>query len=262
MTGRMVAAARNFYVFLTVVERAEDDPDEHDRALFHGTIIHGVQFQDAESRRDPVSYYGEDTGVGRALHYFDKVADARVGVIGLGAGALATYAQPGSLFRFYEITPAVERLARSWFSFLSDAEGKVEVVIGDARLTLEREVDAPYHVLVLDAFSGDAIPAHLLTREAMDLYLRHLRPDGALIVHISNRYLDLGPVIRGLASYAGFQVVQINTEKSEGEHYATQWMVLSRNAGLLTELSAGAEPSGGRSLLWTDDFNDLFSILR
>jgi spermidine synthase len=196
--------------------------------------------------------------------YYRQAPGVRVGVIGLGTGTMAAYARPGQVFRFYEINPLVEHLARSYFGYLGEAQGQVDVVLGDARLMLERETAPPFHALVVDAFSGDAIPAHLLTREAMDVYRQRLRPDGALLIHISNRYLDLAPVVRGLGQYAGMKVLHLETEDGENEHYSTEWMVVTNNAGLLAALTPVATADEGpvRSILWTDESNDLFRILR
>lgn len=257
----VLIALRNFYGVLRVAERAADDPAEHDRVLYHGSINHGVQFQHGERRREAVSYYSVETGVGRLLSALADTPGLRVGVIGLGTGTLATYARPGQVYRFYEIDPDVVHLSRSYFSYLRDSRGQIEVALGDARLTLDREREPPLHALAVDAFSGDAIPTHLLTREAMDIYLRRLRPDGALAVHISNRHLDLAPVVRALAAYAGWQAVHISNRRREGEHYAADWIIVTRNPVVLAALREHATPPKGRDLLWTDESNDLFRIL-
>lgn len=260
--GKILAKARNFYGLLTVVARAEDDPEESDRCLYHGNITHGIQFQNGERRHEPVTYYGEETGLGRTLLYYKDRPNLRVGAIGLGTGTVAAYARPGHTYRFYEINPEVIRLSRTYFGYVNEAAGHVDIVLGDARLMLEREQAAPYDVLVLDAFSGDAIPVHLLTREAMDIYRQHLSPDGALAIHISNRYLDLGPVVRGLAEYAGLGLTWIETRSGENEHFGTDWMILTRNPELTKALAPKSNAATGRTLLWTDEYNDLFRILK
>jgi SAM-dependent methyltransferase len=262
--GRQLVAIRNFYGVLRVFARDEHNPEESDRALFHGTINHGVQYQEGALRHEPITYYGEETGVGRTVLFYRNQPNLRVGVIGLGTGTMAAYGRPGQVFRFYEINPAVIKLARTYFSYLSDSQAQVEVALGDARLVLEGERDSEprFHTLIVDAFSGDAIPAHLLTREAMAVYLRRLRPDGALVIHVTNRYLDLAPVVRALGAYAGMRVVRIETEDGDNEHYSTEWMILTPNEALVAALTPDSTPSTGRNLLWTDESNDLFRILR
>ncbi|MGE0377712.1 MAG: spermidine synthase, partial [Planctomycetaceae bacterium] len=193
MLGESIAVSRNFYGVL----RVEDNAEHTRRALFHGTILHGMQFLDPEQRSIPTSYYGVRSGVGTVLRQHRAGERRRIGIVGLGVGTLATYGTPRDLFRCYEINPEVVRLAEEYFTFLSDTPAETEIILGDARLSLGHEPDQQYDVLVLDAFSGDAIPTHLLTREAADLYARHLRNDGILCVHISNIHFDLRPVVQG-----------------------------------------------------------------
>jgi spermidine synthase len=194
-----------------------------------------------------------------------QLPNARVGLIGLGAGTLANYAEPGQHYRFYEINPAVERLARRHFWSLADCRGEVEVVLGDARLSLERESPNRFSALVLDAFSGDAIPTHLLTAEAFAIYRKHLTRDGVIAVHISNGYLNLQPVVQGVAQAYDFGMVRISTRGDDSKTtYHADWMLLSQDARfLLAQAGAGQpETASARSILWTDDFSDLFSILK
>ena len=177
--------------------------------LCHGRITHGLQFTDPEKSRWATTYYGEDSGVGQAILYFRELGAVRVGAVGLGVGTLASYAQPGDDYRFYEINPAVLRMAKTYFTYLRDCRGRCEVTMGDARLSLERQTPQRFNVLVLDAFSGDAIPTHLLTREAFEIYERHRAPGGVIAIHISNRYLDLAPVVRGLAEHFHLKTIRI-----------------------------------------------------
>ena len=176
------------------------------RNFYSGRIVHGLQFVDAEKRHEPTAYYGRGAGVGQALAELADRPNLRIGAVGLGVGTIATYARPGDTLRFYEINPDVIRIAREHFSFLADCQGECDVVLGDARLSLEKESPQHFDLLVLDAFSGDAVPAHLLTREAFEIYRRHLQPDGMIAVHISNRYLDLRPVLAGLAEQFGYSL--------------------------------------------------------
>ncbi len=223
--SRTIESRRNFYGVVSVVARSLDVNGEPEStvSMVNGRTEHGMQFQDASLRGLPTMYYGHDSGVGRAIDFFinrDKSnRGIRIGAIGLGAGTLAAYARRIDQITFYEINPQVRQMAEKYFTFLRDAGrrmsrtggGRLDIVMGDARLSLERELKGEpshkYQVLVVDAFSGDAIPTHLITKEAGDIYRQQLAPDGILAIHISNRYLDLEPVIRGLADYLGFAAV-------------------------------------------------------
>ena len=238
---------RDFYGSLRVVE------SNGVRRLYHGTIEHGSQIDGSTA---PTAYYGTASGVGLAL--MNCCAGAkRVGVIGLGAGTLATYGRAGDVFRFYEIDPEVVRLARSEFSFLSRTAAWVEIVIGDARLSLERESPQAFDVLVVDAFSGDAIPVHLLTREALEIYRRHLKPRGILAFHVSNQFLDLLPVVARLARNA----VAIESARDEAKDLAAATWVLVTDRPEIAMAGKPVRASDGVPL-WTDDYNNLFRVLR
>jgi spermidine synthase len=186
-------------------------------------------------------------------------------VIGLGAGSLAAYAKPGDVYRFYEINPLVEKLARSEFTFLADCRGKVDVVLGDGRLSLEREPDQRYDLLVVDAFSGDAIPVHLLTKEALELYFRHLKPAGILALHITNTHLDLEPVVEKLANTLGRRALLVSADSDESRKiYRSKWALLSQTVLTSPALQEAAEDLAARPGLriWTDEYNNLFQILK
>jgi SAM-dependent methyltransferase len=258
-------SSRNFYGVLSVRDSGEG-PDAM-RVLSHGTIIHGKQFLEEDRRDWPTSYYGMTSGVGLAILDARSRGPLRVGVVGLGAGTLAAYGRAGDLFRFYDINPKVVELARSEFSFLKDSPARVEVVLGDARLSLEREPDQNLDILALDAFSSDAIPVHLLTVEAFRAYLRHLNPGGILAVHISNRYLDLVPVVQQAARHLGLEIRQVeNDDDDDAGVYRSDWMLLSGSAAAFTgnSLKEAAEriDSEPRVRLWTDDYSDLYRILK
>jgi hypothetical protein len=258
-SGERLDVARNFYGAVSVVDRDEA------RDLIHGRILHGREYRTGPLHGRPTAYYVEASGAGRAIAAFQGRPDLRVGVVGLGVGTIAAYGEsPSQSFRFYEINPEVIRLARSRFTYLKECQARVEVVEGDARLSLEREAPRRFHVLALDAFSGDTIPAHLLTTEAMAIYLRHLEPDGILTVHISNHYLDLAPVVRGMARRVGMETATVETVADErGASRTSKWMVCSRSGASLRLAGPGAFGEGGeREIVWTDDRNDLFSILR
>jgi hypothetical protein len=261
-----VAVSRNFYGVLRVTEHYPEAPRRHHYVLRHGRVIHGCQLLSAEGRRRAITYYAEPTGVGLLFrHHPRRAAGLHVGVIGLGAGALAAWGREGDRFRFYEINPDVESVATTWFTYLADTPADCTVVLGDARLSLEREERQGFDVLVLDAFSGDAIPVHLLTREAFAVYLRHLEEDGVLAAHISNGYLDLAPVVAALAERFGLAAVQIDTA-GDREHdiVACTWVLLARDPALLAQeaLRAAGTELGPRRILWTDGYSDLFRILK
>ncbi|HET7319945.1 MAG TPA: fused MFS/spermidine synthase [Nitrospirota bacterium] len=255
--------ARNFYGGLRVTEHDTGTKDEV-RMLVHGTVTHGVQYTALNRRRTPISYYGRESGVSLAAKYL-RGSTLRVGVIGLGAGSLAAYARHGDVFRFYEINPLVEQMARSEFTYLADCPGKVDVVLGDGRLSLEREPDRSYDLLVIDAFSGDAIPVHLLTKQALELYFRRLEPNGILALHITNSHLDIEPVVGKLASALGKHALLVETDNDEEKKiYRSQWALLSTRPVNDPEILGKARALKDRPdlRLWTDDYNNLFQILK
>ena len=191
----------------------------------------------------------------------------RIGVVGLGAGTLAAYGRSGDVMRFYEINPQVVDLARKQFSFLSDSKAAIEVALGDARLVLEREAPQQFNVLAVDAFSSDSIPVHLLTVEAFRTYIRHLKPDGLLAIHVSNRYLDLLPVVAKAATALSLELRQVYaTDNYEVGVFSSDWLLLARAPGAFNEaeLKANAKPLEAQAdiRLWTDDFSDLHGILK
>jgi spermidine synthase len=194
-----------------------------------------------------------------------KRSPLKVGVIGLGAGSLASYAERGDVFRFYEINPLVEKLARTEFTYLSGCLGRTEVVLGDGRLSLEHEQDQRYDLLAVDAFSGDSIPVHLLTTQALELYFRHLMPDGILALHITNTHLDLAPVVEALARTLNRNAVMVTNDRDEArEVYTTTWALLSAQSLTSPSIEVEAEDLPFRPELraWTDDYNNLFQILK
>jgi SAM-dependent methyltransferase len=267
-SSQVVARARNFYGVVSVQEQDADDPDERQYVLCHGRITHGLQFTDPEKSRWATTYYNEESGVGRAILYFRGLGKVRVGAVGLGVGTLAGYAQPGDDYQFYEINPAVLQMAKTYFTYLRDCRGRCEVIMGDARLSLERQAPQHFNVLVLDAFSGDAIPTHLLTREAFEIYERHRAPGGVIAVHISNRYLDLAPVVRGLAEHFNLRTTRIYDDELEYEEawiYSSDWMLVTDNEEFLKAVQPRPpeEDRGDFTVpLWTDQYNNLFQILQ
>jgi SAM-dependent methyltransferase len=259
----ILASARNFYGALRV--KQEGEGREQMRLLLHGTINHGGAFTDPTRAQAPISYYGPDSGVGLTLRTLGQAGPLKAGIIGLGSGSLLSYARPQDQWTVYEINPLVVTLARTWFLNLERV--KPRLVMGDARLCLENAKGPEgYDVLAVDAFSSDAIPVHLLTREAFDQYKRHLRPGGILAVHISNRYLDLVPVLREEAAAGGWFARLVEDEEDEEEGtYGSDWVLMSREQGFLLrpELSsAGPLESPRKVHRWTDDFSNLYRILK
>jgi SAM-dependent methyltransferase len=260
-----ITLRRSFYGSLRVVQSPHAGP-EQTRTLFHGTIQHGAQFLAPARRMRPITYYGPDSGVGILLRECFPLPK-RVGVVGLGTGSLAVYGQPGDTFRFYEINSQVIEIAQSLFFYTRETPAHVEIVEGDARLSLQRESIPPFDVLALDAFSGDAIPVHLLTREAVALYLRHLKPDGVLVFHVSNNYLDLAPVVAQLAQEIHYKTLEVKSHAvPEDLIVPAEWVLVTRNQSVLenTALKLHAQPIPPRPDLrpWTDDFNNLLQILK
>jgi hypothetical protein len=256
---------RNFYGSLRVVQSPHAGP-EQTRTLFHGTIEHGAQFLSPDLQRRPLTYYGRDSGIGIVLRECLPEAPRRVGVVGLGTGTLAAFGHPGDTFVFYELNPQVITIANALFFFLRQSQAHVEVVEGDARLSLQRE-HQPFDLLVLDAFSGDAIPVHLLTREAFALYVRLMKPSGVIAVHVSNHYLALAPVVRQLANQAGYQAVQVtNHDDLDNTVFAADWVLVTNNPAVLDNAAIRLHSTlidkrdGLRP--WTDSFNNLIEIVR
>jgi hypothetical protein len=263
-TGKRGAlvSARNFYGILRVMAR--EDSNGPFRELQHGRTRHGFEYLQAARKDWPTSYYGPHSGIAIALNALDK-PNRRIGVVGLGTGTLAAWGHPGDTFRFYEINPDVERIARTWFSFLSGSKAQTEVVLGDARVQLERELASgrsrDFDLIAVDAFSSDSIPMHLLTAECADIYRQRLAPGGVLALHISNRTLDLDPVARGMASYLGWTAVQIVSvdNPATGED-SSRWVLLTPDrAGLAHRLS---DWSNRAPIIWTDDFASLWHVLK
>ncbi len=261
-----IVATRNFYGVLRVQE--SDDPGTGKRRqLVHGNIMHGKQYLADDLKRQATSYYSAHSGVGRlieALH--PSTTPIRVGVIGLGAGTLATYGSRGDVYRIYDINPGVIAIARRDFTYLSDSDATIELPLGDARLSLEREPPQNFDVLAIDAFSSDAIPVHLITREAVQVYLRHMKPDGVIAFHVTNRYLDLVPVVEGIAHDLGLTALWIDDDGSLQLANSSSWVLLARDPARLADprLADAAKPIVPRRdwRVWTDDFNNLLQVLK
>lgn len=258
---------RNFYGALRVNDEGDGVEEAHIRKLTHGTINHGEEFMDDARHLQPTTYYGYKTGIGLAIQEAQRRLGLRVGVIGLGTGTLAAYGRPGDVFRMYEINPLVISIAKTQFRFVPESKAKVELVLGDARLSLEREPPQGYDVLAVDAFSSDAIPVHLLTREAFALYFRHLNPGGVLAVHVSNKHLNLAPVVGMAASAFGKRAVVIDTnDDDDNAVFGATWVLVSSRAGFFDYPFIRSAATPVKPLphlrMWTDDYSNLFQILK
>jgi thiosulfate reductase cytochrome b subunit len=273
-------AVRNFYGVLRVIDGTAPDSvvvkgdsalspdnDARYRRLMNGTIDHGLQFLSPSRQRWPTTYYGPDSGIGVALRAARERGSLHVGLIGLGVGTIATYGQSGDRYTIYEINPLDVRIANQEFTFLRDSQAAIDVVMGDGRLSLEREPPQRFDVLAVDAFSGDSIPVHLLTRQAFELYFRHLNSNGVLAVHISNKYLDLKPVVAAAAACFGKEAVMVsNSDDHPKGIYAASWILMGNQEGFLgkaqTENAGNILPPGNNRDLWTDDYSSLLKILK
>jgi spermidine synthase len=277
----IVAAERSFYGALQVKNDAVENPTG--RWLTHGRIQHGYQHYGPdipyEKRRNlnpemlmryqPVTYYADGSGIGLAVKRHPRAGRLKIGVVGLGTGTMAAFGHPGEEIRFYEIDEVVKKLCDEHFTYRQDTPAKTEVVLGDARLSMEREEPQGYDVIAIDAFSGDAIPVHLLTRECLDVYLKHLEPkNGVLAIHISNRYLDLAPVVRALAQRAEMRVENFHYSGEVSEDLqdtSSEWMLMTRNGAFfeLPDVKASITKQHDQQIIeWTDQYSNLLGIMR
>ena len=274
-------ATRNFYGVIRVRAELVGEPPRPAYLMAHGITVHGLQFLGAD-RDLPTTYYVRDGGAGLAILNHPKYPHSgtfgaqgmKVGMLGVGTGTLAAYGREGDVYRLYEINPVVTDLAEGrggFFSFVKDSGADVTMVLGDARISLERELaeggSQAFDVLVLDTFSSDSIPVHLVTKEAFALYLAHLAPEGIIAAHITNLHLDLMPVFWGLAEAHGLGIVRVEYGGDADGGYASHWVLLAHNPALLQipAVQARAVDLGGYSTdlkLWTDDYSNLFQILK
>jgi len=270
-------AQRNFFGVVTVRKSLIESSGEPANILAHGITLHGFQFVDPDMRDTPTSYYSKESGVGIAILNHPKYGKGmKVGVLGLGIGTLAAYGQPGDEYRFYEINPVMVDLANgqgSYFSFVKDSKAQNEIVLGDARISLENELAAglqhEFNILVLDTFNSDSIPVHLVTRQAFEVYMQTLATDGLIAVHISNRRLDLRPVFWQLAKHFDLEmaIVQVPPTGSDPATSGSVWVLLTRNSELykipaLAEKLGKLEGFNKDIRLWTDDYSNLIQLLR
>jgi len=261
-----IVAKRNFYGVLRVQETG-DDMNGKRRQLIHGNIMHGKQYLADDLRRQATSYYSANSGVGRVIEgLHPRTTPIKVGVIGLGTGTIATYGSKGDVYRFYDINPGVIDIAKRDFTYLADSDATIELPLGDARLSLEREPPQGFDVLAIDAFSSDAIPVHLITKEAVQVYLTHMKPDGVIAFHVTNRYLDLVPVVEGIAHDLGLTALWIDDDGNLPLANSSSWVLLARDPARLADdrlVEASTKITPRRDWrVWTDDFNNLLQVLK
>ena len=261
-----IVSKRNFYGVLRVQEWSRDSVD-HRRSLIHGTIMHGTQYMEPDFRRRPTTYYTGTSGIGLLLDALHPTTRSlKVGVIGLGTGTLAYYGAKGDVYRFYDINPDVMRIAQKEFTYLQDSDATIELALGDARLSLEREPSQQFDVLVIDAFSSDAIPVHLITTEAVDVYRKHTKPGGVIAFHVTNRYLNLVPVVAGLAEAHKLYMIYIADNGEATLASRSDWLLLSdqRESLAYPALTDAATEVEVRKdwRLCTDDYNNLVQVLK
>lgn len=268
---------RNFYGVVHVKQSEIGKDVQPANTLTHGSTIHGLQFLDPALQKTPTAYFNTNSGIGLAIVNNPRYGSGmRVGILGLGVGTLAAYGQPGDTYRMYEINPVVIDLANGeggYFSYIQDSQAQIEIVTGDARISLENELSAginhEFDILVLDAFSSDSVPVHLLTQQAFDIYLQHLAPDGLIAANISNVRLDLRPVFWQLAQYYNLEMAVIENPAAEDNPggFFSSWVLLSRQPDLLeapqlAQSNTGMDGFRTDTRLWTDDTSNLFQILK
>ena len=263
----VLVARRSFYGVLRVAEYGSEEDGDWRRNLYNGRILHGVQYRALSDRDIPTTYYSEDSGLGVTLLSLPHTEPLRVATVGLGTGTIAAYGEQDDYYCFYEINPDVVEISKQYFTFVTDSPAEVVVKLGDARLSMEQQPPQNYDVIALDAFSGDAIPAHLLTVEAFAVYQRHLKPNGVIVVHTSNRHLNLRPIVVLLAEHYSMQVVAVDAEDAGGVgDSSSEWMLVTNNQEFLdledvriyTSSLVRPDPS---IRVWTDQYSNLFQIL-
>jgi spermidine synthase len=278
MNNEAVKTVRNFFGVLTIQEFDVKNPLLHRLILKHGQISHGMQYQASNKKKIITTYYHHASGIGRAIITHPKYTpkkNIRIGVIGLGVGTIAAYGRPGDYFRFYEINPLVAEASfgkKASFSFLNNCKGKVDLIMGDARISMERELKENkrqnFDIVAVDAFSSDSIPVHLLTKEAIEIYFKHLNRDtGILAIHITNRHLNLQPIVWQLTDTIGLKAVLIDDDSNTPVEWGSTWMLLSKNKKILNNpIIANAlskrEKSDKKFRMWTDDYSNLFQIIK
>ena len=258
-----ILMTRNFYGTLRVKQYDRSGDGKITRALVHGVINHGWQYTDPATRAQPISYFGPGAGIAKALDFYN--GPRRVGIIGLGVGSFTAWGKTGDYFRIYELDPDVVKVAREQFWYLADAKAKIDVVVGDGRLNMERDPPQDFDLISVDAFSSDAIPIHLLTREALRAYRRHLAPGGVIVYNVTNRFVNLPPQLKLVAEAEGMKVLLMNDDPTDDRYSGTSYLLVTDNPKFLADKrfadADDVEPIQGLQT-WTDGFNNLFKVVR
>jgi SAM-dependent methyltransferase len=262
--GNVLVMKRNFYGTLRVKEYERGNEAAASRALLHGVINHGWQYVDPAKRKEPISYFGPGSGIARALDFYAG-RPRRIGIIGLGVGSFTAWGKAGDYFRIYELDPEVVKIAQNQFWYLSDTKAKVDLVTGDGRLNMERDQPQRFDLISVDAFSSGSIPIHLLTREALQAYRRHLAPGGVIVYNVTNRFVNLAPQLKLVAEAEGMKVIQIDDSPEDEKYSGTSYVLVTENATLIADKrfadAEAIEPIKGLKA-WTDSNNNLFKIVR
>jgi hypothetical protein len=262
----IVYQARNFYGVLTV-GRDNAGTSEEFLWLRNGNSYHGAQATTPFKKSLPITYYSPESGIDIAMSFSTGQPKRHIGMIGLGIGTAISYAGVQDSVKVYEINPDVVAIAERHFTYLADTTADVKLVLGDARLSLEKELPQAFDIFVLDAFSSDAIPVHLLTREAFELYLKHLKPDGIITVLISSWHFDFQPLLTEMAKELGLQSVLVSNASNSAQEWGSRWMILTKNDQFMSQefiqlMQQKMPESNGKVRLWTDDFSSPFQLLK
>jgi hypothetical protein len=261
-----IMSKRDFYGTLSVTQTGPIEDKESLRHLYHGTISHGWQYTDTQLRTKPISYFGPEAGISKVLDFYAQQRPSiDVGILGLGIGVLVAYGRENDRYRIYELVPSVLEIAKKYFWYLTDAKANVSFNLGDGRLSLEREPSQQFDMLSIDAFSSDSVPMHLMTVEALQVYQKQIKPEGAIIYNVTNRLINLAPMVQLLAQKEGMAAILISDTTAQGDYYKTDFVIVTRNQKLIQDPRLASAkpivPIPGLKV-WTDDYNNLFDVLR
>jgi len=261
-----IVSKRDFYGTLSVTQTGPLEDRATLRHLYHGTISHGWQYTDTQLRTKPISYFGPEAGISKVLDFYAQQRPSiDVGILGLGIGVLVAYGRENDNYRIYELVPSVLEIAKKYFWYLTDAKANLSITLGDGRLNLEREPSQQFDMLSIDAFSSDSIPMHLMTVEALQVYQKQIKPEGAIVYNVTNRLINLAPMVQLLAQQEGMTAILISDTTAQGDYYKTDFVIVTRNQKLIKDPRLASAtpivPIPGLKV-WTDNHNNLFDVLR
>ena len=261
-----IVSKRDFYGTLSVTQTGPLEDKGTLRHLYHGTISHGWQYTDTQLRTKPISYFGPEAGISKVLDFYAQQRPSiDVGILGLGIGVLVAYGRENDNYRIYELVPSVLEIAKKYFWYLTDAKANLSLTLGDGRLNLEREPSQQFDMLSIDAFSSDSIPMHLMTVEALQVYQKQIKPEGAIVYNVTNRLINLAPMVQLLAQQEGMTAILISDTNAQGDYYKTDFVIVTRNQKLIQDPRLASAtpivPIPGLKV-WTDNHNNLFDVLR